>query len=68
MEYFSPMEGKTLRSRLFRAITWMAALGCFYLVFSRIDAAEVGAALALILGQRPIDGVGEIRGERARGR
>ena len=33
------MEGKTLRSRLFRAITWMAALGCFYLVFSRIDAA-----------------------------
>jgi hypothetical protein len=33
------MEGKTLRSRLFRLVTWIAALGCFYLVFGRIEAA-----------------------------
>jgi hypothetical protein len=32
-------EAKSLRSLLFRSITWIVAFACFYLVFTRIDSA-----------------------------
>lgn len=32
-------KGKTMRSRLLRLLTWLLAFGCFYLVYTRVDAA-----------------------------
>jgi hypothetical protein len=35
----SPEKGKTARSRLFRAVTWLVTFGCFYLVYTRTEGA-----------------------------
>ena len=40
--------GKRKTSLLFRAVTWLLALGCFYLVYTRMEAAAARETMTVL--------------------